>query len=201
VAFVSYANNLVDGDTNSDGDIFVRDLENETTVLVSTGSAGQGNSYSVGPSISADGRYVAFQSYAHNLVDGDSNGSTDIFLRDLENETTVLVSTGSGGQGNSYSVGPSISADGRHVAFYSYADNQVDNDTNGTEDIFVRDLENETTVLVSTGSGGQGDSYSWAPSISADGSFVAFGSFATNLVDGDTNGFDDIFRAATGLLD
>jgi Tol biopolymer transport system component len=201
VAFESLASNLVGVDTNSGTDIFVRDLENATTVLVSTGSAGQGNDYSGASTISADGRLVAFASYSTNLVGGDANGEPDIFVRDLDGETTDLVSTGSAGQGDSWSYTPSISADGRFVAFESYATNLTVDDANGATDIFVRNLESGTIALVSAGSAGQGDGFCYLPSISADGRFVAFASYSTNLVDDDTNTTWDIFRAATGFLD
>jgi Tol biopolymer transport system component len=201
VAFESFASNLVAGDINGADDIFVRDLESGTTVLVSTGSGGQGNSYSSDPSISADGRYVAFDSLADNLVAGDTNGNQDVFVRDLVSGTTVLFSTGSTGQGDSHSFAPSISADGRYVAFTSYATNLVAGDTNSDSGTFVRDLVSGTTVLVGTGIPGQVYNPFSYPSISADGSFVSFTSLATNLVAGDTNGFADIFRATTGFLD
>jgi Tol biopolymer transport system component len=201
VAFRSQANNLVDGDTNGAHDIFVRDLVSSTTVLVSTGSAGQGDGDSLSPSISAEGKHVAFISYANNLVDGDTNGNQDVFVRDLVSGANVLASTGSAGQANSGCYVPSISADGRYLAFHSVANNLVDGDTNGTEDIFVRDLVSGTVVLASTGSAGQGNSHSREASISADGRYVAFMSYANNMVDGDTNGSWDVFRAATGFLD
>ncbi len=196
VAFDSEAHNLVSGDTNAAGDIFVRDRWNGTTERVSVDSAGvQGNGFSFSPSISADGRYVAFHSSASNLVVGDTNGFTDVFVHDRQSGTTERVSIDSGGtQGNWESGLPSISADGRYVAFESEARNLVVGDSNGHWDIFVHDRQTGATERVSVDTNGSqvnGDSY--LPAISADGRFVAFGSFASDLVSGDTNGVPDIF--------
>ena len=112
-----------------------------TITRVSVDSAGnQGNSFSGFPSISADGRFVAFSSGASNLVPGDTNNTGDIFVRDRLTNTTTLVSVDSAGnQANSDSDNPSISADGRFVAFYSDASNIVPGDTNNRDDIFVWD--------------------------------------------------------------
>ncbi|MEG4112524.1 MULTISPECIES: calcium-binding protein [unclassified Microcoleus] len=195
VAFESNATNLVPGDTNSYGAIFARDLSTNTTTLVSVDSAGnRGNNYSLSPSISADGRFVAFYSNATNLVPGD-NYNFDIFVRDTLANTTTPVSVDSAGdRGNNDSYRPSISADGRFVAFESDATNLVPGDTNNGRDIFVRDTLANTTTRVSVDSAGdRGNSDSYRPSISADGRFVAFESDATNLVPGDTNNRKDIF--------
>ncbi len=141
VAFLSWATNLVPGDTNGSGDVFVHDRQLSTTERVSIDSSGaqeDGSCSSI--SISADGRYVAFQSYATNLVPGDTGLYEDIFVRDRQLGTTERVSVdSSGAQGNDDSYSPSISADGRYVAFYSAADNLVPGDTGGLWDIFVRD--------------------------------------------------------------
>ncbi|MEG4528985.1 calcium-binding protein [Microcoleus sp. D2_18a_D3] len=206
VAFESGATNLVPGDTNNTNDIFVRDLLTNTTTHVSVDSAGnQGNSRSGYASISGDGRFVAFESGATNLVPGDTNNSGHIFVRDLLMNTTTHVSVDSAGnQGNKYSGNPSISPNGRFVAFGSDATNLVPGDTNNSSDIFVRDLLTNTTTRISVDSAGNqanrefydpsiSPSGSYEPSISADGRFVAFWSFATNLVPGDTNNNADIF--------
>jgi Tol biopolymer transport system component len=196
VAFYSNASNLVPGDTNNTSDIFVRDLLTNITTRVSVDSAGnQGNSFSLGPSISADGRFVAFYSEASNIVPGDTNSNPDIFVRDTLTNTTTRVSVDSAGnQGNDGSYSPSISDDGRFVAFYSDASNIVPGDTNSSPDIFVRDTLTNTTTLVSVDSAGNpGNFFSFTPSISADGRFVAFESFASNIVLGDTNNTPDIF--------
>ncbi|MEG4293121.1 calcium-binding protein [Microcoleus sp. C2C3] len=197
VAFESTASNLVPGDTNNVGDIFVRDLLTNTTTRVSVDSAGnQGNKASYPPSISANGRFVAFYSDASNLVPGDTNSNTDIFVRDLLTNTTTRVSVDSAGnQANRNSYNPSISGDGRLVAFESTASNIVPGDPNNRDEIFVRDLSTNTTTRVSVDSAGnQGNGFSYSPSISADGRFVAFYSDASNLVPGDdTNRSRDIF--------
>jgi Tol biopolymer transport system component len=198
VAFASIANTLVTGDTNATWDVFVRDLELGTTTRVSVDSSGaQGNGWSTSPAISADGRYVAFQSDAPNLVAGDTNGQTDVFVRDLQTGVTTRMSVGSSGvQGNFSSVTPAISADGRYVVFSSSSSNLVANDTNGAQDVFVHDRQTGTTKLVSvnlSGIAGAGASTSYANAVSADGRFIAFSSSANDLVPGDTSSFSDVF--------
>ncbi|MEG3960548.1 TolB family protein, partial [Microcoleus sp. herbarium2] len=196
VAFYSEASNLVPGDTNNTFDIFVRDRLTNTTTRVSVDSAGnQANRKSEGASISADGRFVAFQSDASNIVPGDTNIRRDIFVRDRLTNTTTGVSVDSAGNpANNGSYNPSISADGRFVAFESPASNIVPEDTNRSFDIFVRDRLTNTTTRVSVDSAGNaGYIASYNASISADGRFVAFSSDASNLVPGDTNSDRDIF--------
>ncbi len=196
VAFTSVASNLVPGDTNGAWDVFVRDRLSGTTERVSIDSGGaQGNDYSWNTSISADGRYVAFGSIATNLVPGDTNGNFDVFVRDRQSGTTERVSIATNGtQGNNVSFAPSISANGRYVAFASDASNLVPGDTNGWAEVFLRDRQNGTIERVSIDSGGaQGNYPSFGPSISVDGRYVAFYSYTTNLVPGDTNGHDDVF--------
>jgi len=201
VAFASGAYDLVPGDTNGAGDVFVRDRRAGTTERVSVDSAGgetEGGSYQ--PSISSDGRYVAFTSFATSLVPGDTNGRQDVFVRDRLTGTTERVSVDSAGAqadadpAHHGSYLPSISADGRFVAFASFAPNLVPGDTNARGDIFLHDRRFGTTVRSSVDStGAQGDNTSDYPSISSDGRFVVFGSLATNLVAGDTNGNFDVF--------
>jgi hypothetical protein len=196
VAFVSDASNLVPGDINTNAQIFVRDTLANTTTCVSVDSAGnQGDNTSDSLSISANGRFVAFGSFASNLVPGDTNLESDIFVRDTLTNTTTRVSLDSAGnQANSGSFQPSISADGRFVVFESLASNLVPGDTNGTRDIFVRDMLATTTTRVSVDSAGnQANSRSFEPSISADGRRIAFQSWASNLVPGDTNNSLDFF--------
>jgi Tol biopolymer transport system component len=132
VAFVSSATNLVAGDTNATGDVFVRDRLAGTTVRVSVDSGGtQGNGFSGSARISADGHFVTFSSVATNLVAGDTNNYFDAFVRDLQAGTTERVSVATGGaQANSGGVYPVISADGRYVAFDSVSSNLVAGDTN-----------------------------------------------------------------------
>lgn len=169
----------------------------QITTRVSVDSTGvEGNNYSYSPSNSADGRYVAFESDASNLVSGDTNGQRDVFVHDRRTGQTSRVSVNSSGvQGNLYSQEPAISADGRYVVFYSSADNLVPNDTNGFGDIFVHDRQSFQTTRVSVNSANvQSDGHSnGAASISADGRYVAFHSFASNLVSSDLNGYDDVF--------
>jgi Tol biopolymer transport system component len=198
VAFHSFATNLVPGDTNGWPDVFVRDRLLGTTERVSVNSAGaQANFGSYYPSISADGRYVAFASSASNLVEGDNNGVHDVFVRDRLALTTERVSVSSAeteGNDGSFSYTCPISADGRHAAFWSRASNLVAGDTNGVYDVFVRDRLTGNTGRVSLSSAGaEGNGDSGYLSISADGRYVAFHSFATNLVPGDTNGWSDVF--------
>lgn len=195
VAFDSHAGNLVANDTNPNGqnDIFVHDRLTGITELVSVDSAGnQGFNFSFFASISADGRFVAFDS-ASQLAVGDTNGAVDVFVHDRLTGETELVSVDSAGtQGNGNR--PKISADGRFVAFESFASNLVAGDTNGDWDVFVHDRLTGVTERVSVDSAGnQGNNFSFRPSISADGRFVAFDSRANNLATGDTNGRDDVF--------
>ncbi len=194
VVFRSSATNLVAGDTNNEGDVFVHNRVTGLTQRVSVASDGtQANGTCFGPSISADGRYVVFYSWASNLVDGDTNEKHDVFLHDLVTGETQRLSVASDGtQGNGFSFSPVVSTDGRYVAFDSNADNLVDGDTNGTYDVFVHDRQIDETLRISVSSDGtQGnDSSAWA-SISTDGRYVAFISFASNLVYGDTNNYCD----------
>ena len=196
VAFESEASNLVSNDTNEAVDIFVHNIQTGITERVSLSSDGtQGNDFSVDPSLSGDGRYVAFKSGASNLVANDMNNSYDVFVHDRELGVTQRVSISSNGtEGNNYSHFPSISSDGRFVAFYSGADNLVPNDTNDASDIFIHDRETGLTEIVSLStSGTQGNNSSWSPSISFDGRYVTFDSWATNLVANDTNDEPDVF--------
>lgn len=196
VAFMSSASNLVSNDTNAAADIFVRDRQSGVTTRVSFNSSGvQADRGSHWPSISADGRYVAFMSEATNLVSGDTNAQWDIFVYDRQTAATTRVSVDNAGvQGNGYSDSPSISADGRYVAFASDASNLVSGDTNGTTDVFIHDRQLKVTARLSLStSSGQGNGSSLSPLISADARYVAFSSYASNLVAGDTNGSSDTF--------
>ena len=196
VVFDSLADNLVAADTNNTRDIFVQDRQTNTTTRVSVNSSGnQGNLGSITAAITPDGRFVAFESNASNLVTEDVNGTADIFVHDRLNNITSIVSVNStGDRANRSSFKPSISADGRFVAFDSLADNLAAEDSNGTNDIFLRDRETATTTRISVNSTGKGaDITSFNPAISAAGNIVAFDSFATNLVPQDTNNSRDIF--------
>jgi Tol biopolymer transport system component len=212
VAFDSIATNLVAGDTNAEIDIFVRDRQTAETTRVSVASDGtQTNDLSVLPAINADGRYVAFESEATNLVPGDSNGRRDIFVRDRQTAETTRVSVASDGtQGSSefgFSQGAdaSISAEGRFVAFQAGFPNLVPGDANTCvslpnlppgecPDIFVHDRQTGQTTRVSVASDGtQANDQSFRPAISADGRRVAFTSDAANLVLMDSNRVGDVF--------
>jgi hypothetical protein len=170
-----------------------------TTIRASVSSSGiEGNEMSRRPSISADGRYVAFESSADNLVSGDTNNAEDIFLHDLQTGDTTRVSlTSSEAQANGGSDSPALSSDGHHIAFVSSATNldPTSVDTNLMDDVFVRDLQTGVTKRVSVSSNGEeGNDYSDSyVAISTNGRFVAFRSAATNLVAGDTNDMSDIF--------
>lgn len=155
----------------------------------------QANAMSYIGDISADGRFVAFDSEATNLVLDDTNGVGDVFLRDLQLGTTVRVSvTATGEQANSGGGGPSVSADGRFVAFESGSTNFVEGDMNGFGDIYVKDMATGTVARASlTSTGGEPNNESMTVSISGDGRYVVFDSDADNLVPNDTNGVGDLF--------
>jgi len=196
VAFTSGSTNFVPGDTNGVFDLFIHDRQSGTTerISVSTGGA-EADGLTAYSSISADGRFVAFESQATNLVIGDTNGKMDIFIRDRQLGTTERVNLSSGGlEADGASRYPSLSADGNFLVFQSDATNLVTGDTNGVRDIFLRDLQLGTTVRVSVDSGGaQSNGASNDPSISANGLNVTFRSAATNLEVGDANGVEDEF--------
>jgi Tol biopolymer transport system component len=198
VAFESRATNLVPGDTNVDEDIFLRNLQTGAVTRVSTDSAGAqaigGQSFEA--TFSPDGRSIAFRSSATNLVAGDTNGVSDVFVKSLDTGVVTRISTDASGTqvfGESWSA--SFSPDGRYVAFSSAATNLVPGDTNGVDDAFIKDLETGAVTRISTDSlGAQAlGGHTYNVSFSADGQSVVFESSATNLVSGDTNTRYDIF--------
>mgnify|MGYP000866747943 CR=1 FL=1 len=196
VVFVSYADNLTPDDDNQQPDIFLRDRLNSETVLLSrsrTGKAPNGEVFA--PVISADGRFVAFHSDAANLVPGDTNGSSDVFVLEPATGTLERVSISSGGaEGNDRSTGPLLSGDGRWVAFSSLADNLVPGDTNKNVDAFVHDRQTGMTYRVSVGANGvEGNGPSIASAMAENGCCIAIWSMADNWIEGDTNGVWDIF--------
>jgi Tol biopolymer transport system component len=196
VAFLSYASNLVAEDGNATADVFVHDLKTGITQRASVDSSGaEGNSFSYEPVLSENGRYVAFSSYASNLVSGDNNGTYDVFMRDLVKGVTQRISVDNSGiEGNNESSGPAISSNGRYVAFHSKASNLIQGDGNYAIDVFLRDLKKGVTERVSLDSSGiEGNSTSIYPTISANGRYVAFHSTATNLTAGDDNVTADVF--------
>jgi Tol biopolymer transport system component len=224
VAFNSAAKNLTPNDTTVFINVFVRDTCfgaaaacSPSTSRVSVGPGDvQGNEGSAFPSISADGRFIAFASFASNLVSaGVPSGIDNVFVRDTcagapvgcTPATTLVSASNAGLPGNAASGLPSVSASGRFIAFNSDAQNLVSGDTNGFTDVFVRDtcLGASTSCLPSTlrvsvsASGAQGNFNSSIPAISADGHFVAFGSGASNLLPNDTNASTDVFLANTSF--
>lgn len=189
VAFSSYASNLVRGDTNDTSDVFVRDLVTGQTRRVSLASdGGQANGGSFDPSISADGDVVAFQSDATNLVAGDTEGHTDVFVHVVSTGVTQRVSVSPRGRGaNSDSIQPAVSADGSTVAFASMATNLVSQPVNATGlccDIFVRNLAAGTTALADPMLDGTGSGDGFSPVLSATGRYVVYGSWGCTMVKG-----------------
>jgi hypothetical protein len=188
---------LVAGDTNLVSDIFVHDRQTGITTRVSLATgAVQANGDSFNAALSGDGRFVAFESEATNLVAGDTNLVSDIFVHDRQTGITTRVSLATGAvQANGDSFLPTISNDGRFVAFESVGTNLVAGDTNGFSDLFHHDRQTGATVRVSVPTGGfpQSNEDSFEPAMSGDGRFVAFLSYASNLVPGDTNGEGDVF--------
>jgi len=197
VAFDSGATNLVPNDANANEDIFVHDRQTGITERVSVDSTGaECHGLCFLPSLSADGRFVAFSSYASDLVANDTNGVCDVFVHDRATGATERVSVDSAGAQALHgdSAWSRISDDGRYVVYQSWASNLVANDTNQYLDVFVRDRVLGTTERASVDSAGsEADGGGMGPTISADGRFVAFSSDATNLVAGDTNGREDCF--------
>lgn len=205
VAFHSTAG-LDPSDFNGRQDIFVHDRATGETerasYAVDGGSVNNDSSY---PAISADGRYVAFYSFGSNIVEGDTNRTIDIFVRDRSTDTTERVSVASDGtEGDGFSLFPSLSADGRFVTFVSQATNLVPHDVLGVFDVFIHDRETRETEQVSVTSNETiGNEISYFSSVSGDGRYVAFDSTATNLVPEDTNAVSDVFirDRQTGVTD
>jgi Tol biopolymer transport system component len=217
IAFESFATNFTYKDTYDYVQIYVHDRQHGQTTLISINSYGTpGQRSSFEPSMSADGRLITFHSYAFNLAGIDTNkvchgagigdyNCPDIFLHDQETGIVTLISKNTEGKsGNGTSIYPSISANGRYIAFESTANDLVENDTNNScsdpllggncADIFVNDIEQNITSLVSVNSNGvQGDLSSHKPAISADGRYIVFYSSATTLIENDTNGIPDVF--------
>lgn len=196
VAYQSYASNLVANDTNSFPEMFLHDRTTKITTRISVASDGtQADGISYDPSLSADGRYIVFESIATNLISNDTNGASDIYLHDRVNRTTTRVSlTASGGEPNGGSFDPVITLDGRYIVYGSDATNIVSNDTNGHSDLFLYDrLTNTTTKLTYGFDGSPTNGSSFHAALSGDGSYITFDSDATNLVNDDTNLVKDVF--------
>lgn len=208
VAFLSSAPDLVTNQLQDDFHLYLSDLQKGTITLVdaNTNGVGAGIDPATTPSISADGRFVAFDSPDNSLVPFDRNHAYDVFVRDLAGESTELVSSHDPAlscvtaDGSSLNTGISASFDGSLVAFWSVADDltlNALNDTNGLRDIYVRDLKAGTNLLISINTNGvAGDGLSTDPTISADGNHLAFTSYADDLVSGDTNQAQDVFVVA-----
>lgn len=197
VAFDTTANDIISGDTNGQPDVFVRDRKLNTIARVDVSNTGGQLANGANEfRMSANGRFVGFIYKGADIGVGSTNGKFQLYVRDLKNNTTELISTtSSGGLANdTVSSKFEISADGRYVVFSTTSTNIVPNDTNGYSDVFIRDRRLGTTTLLSkTPSGNVGNLSSLRPAISCDGAYVAFLSSASNLVSGDTNGFQDVF--------
>lgn len=210
VAFLSVASNLVPGDVGGIADVFVRDLQTGAIARESVSSAGvAANMNCWKPELSGDGRFVVFVSGSSNLVPGYVPNSFELFVRDRAASTTAVVSYGLGGVESDRGVvvpnfvGPSISHDGRFVAFVSPSTNLVVGDTNASSDVFVRDLLTGGIERVPALPGGvEPNGYATDVDLSADGRWVVFTSVASNLVAGDVNGASDVFAydRSTGAL-
>jgi Bacterial Ig domain/Cadherin-like domain/WD40-like Beta Propeller Repeat len=197
VVFESTSTTLVAGDTNSTTDVFRHDRQTGETVRVSLASDGsQANGPSTSPRISDDGNVIAFSSNAFNLATNDANGVADIFVRDMSTGITTRISVStSGGECDLPSTQPSLSGDGRFVAFASAGTNLIPVDTNNASDVFVRDRVAGTTDRVSVSSTGvEANAASSGPSLSSDGRFTSFLSGASNLLPGGgTSGFPLVY--------
>jgi len=194
VAFVTF-NDFAGADANNDWDVYVRDMQLDTLTLVSRSTlGGGGNSSSLDPAISDDGRFIAFSSYASNLVAGDTNMSRDVFVRTPGGSIELVSRVPGGVLGNDDSTGASISSDGRYVAFATAATNFLVGDTNTAQDVYVLDrtLQNLRLVTRSTSNGFCASTGGAHPSISGDGSVVAFYSSAPDIAS-DAAAFTSIY--------
>jgi len=189
IAYESFKD-FLPGDFDDHIDILLRDRLTGSVRIVSVSSSGDGGGLNaLSPSMSADGRFIAFQGLSPDLTPGDANGQHDIFLHDAWQATTTLISsTPSGVSGDGASTSPRISADGQWIVFTSEASNLVAGDVNGVADVFVRNVASGVTQLVSVSSSGAlADAACTEPAISADARFVVFTSSATTLTPGANN--------------
>jgi Tol biopolymer transport system component len=190
IAFSSKASNLMSGDTNDKTDIFAADiLSGKTFVRIMASDGSQPNGQSGRPSISSDGSYIAFASEASNLVPGDTNGKQDIFIAETSTGRVLKrITTQNGEQPNDESTGPSISADGKVVAFSSFAGNLVPGDTNGNIDVFIADVQTGRVVRrIVHDDDSQNGCGSDEASLSKDGKYVAFISTCSSFLPYDIN--------------
>jgi Tol biopolymer transport system component len=195
VFFSTRATTLVKPDRNGYMEVFLHDRDTGVTTRIELGDFGRPNGSSHASSISDDGRYVAFRSYATNLVAGDTNKVSDAFVRDRTLDRTIRLSVSSDGkQGYQPTFRPFLSASGEVAVFRSDAASLVPGDTNGVRDVFVRDIATGVTTRVSLASDGtQANGRALRPALSPDGRFVVFASQASNLVSFDDNGTCDVF--------
>ncbi len=196
VVFTSTASNIVAPDGNEKADVFVRDLKKRKTTMITRDPVGlESNNQSAHPRISKNGRFIAFESDASNLVAGDTLGHSDVFVHDRKKHVTTRVSVdSSGAEVDGNSIRPSISEDGRFVAFESSATNLVADDTNGKADVFVHDRVTGATTRVSVASNGaEASKGGFDAAISGNGRFVAFTSTTSDLVGSDDNSASDVF--------
>ncbi len=200
VAFESYSDNLISGDSNNRRDVYLKDVSTGGMSRISVSSSGvQANGESLEADISSTGRYVVFSSASTNLIASDTNGKYDIFLKDVQTGAIQLVSVTQGGtQANGNSFSPNVSADGHFVVFRSEASNFAAGDTNGFGDVFVKDMVTGALQAISILPNGTPDTGS-DPAISADGQFIVFSS-DSSLGTGDSNGTLDIFLAQNPLV-
>lgn len=195
VLFWSHATDLVGGDNNAQSDVFLRDMVLDTTTRLTHGMDGtEPNGGCRFPTMSEDGRWVTFQSWANNIVVNDNNEFDDIFLLDRRTGTYRRIGQPAFGDTDDDSGRPSITPNGRYVSFESGASNIVPGDTNGRIDGFVVDVVRGTTTCVSVNDAGViGNASSRTPILSSNGRYAAFSSTATNLVPDDTNATSDAF--------
>ena len=188
VAFVSTSSNLVAGDSNGSADVFLKSIETGAVTLVSTTAAGvQANAASGGLDVSSDGTKIIFHSTADNLVAGDTNGASDIFVKDIATGAITRVSTSASGEaGNGDSTDAVFSPDGRSIVFRSKASNLVPDDVNGATDVFLKNLSTgAVTPLSIVGDGFDSLPVTGKPVFSPDGGTVSFGAYAYAI---DNNG-------------
>ncbi len=202
IVFQSDATDLVTGDTNGRNDVFLYDRSSGNMERVSRGVGGvQGDNDSYYGAVSATGRYVAFASRATNLVPMDTNNTRDVFLLDRTLDTVERVSVATGGaQGDGNSHFPTVSADGRYISFRSSSTNLVAGDTNGVDDIFLRDRQMATTIRITEVTGSDANGAAQNPDMD-DGTYVAYETLATNVVMTDTNTAHDVYlyEISTGI--
>ena len=193
IVFTSQATDLLPAATNSNTNVFAYDVVTGVTTLVTKGSGNGGNNWSYNPQISADGTTIAFYSNATDLLPTATSSGANVFVYDVVTGVTTLVTNGSGNGGNSSSYNPRISADGTTITFQSQATDLLPTATNSNANVFVYDVVTGITTLVTKGSGNGGNSSSYESRISADGTTIAFGSWATDLTEDSVNSRRNVF--------